>query len=256
MTTVPRLARLAIPLLSGWIFAGGVGTMILTMSLCRLYHPEEFAGSVPTISKAAELAPEKAVFTIGMASVGLCILLAWISVYFYNRRNILRCGRPGLAWFNRLALLLGALEGASVAGLGLFNMDDALVLHMASSYGTFFTGAFAFLTDSFGTARWQPAAGSGAGRHRRPRRFLALAVAAVGCFFFAVFLTKDGDPFGNHLLTRLFYVGAELALGALSFAYAPLYGVELAGDKGLDTVPDPSYRQALNPAPAGSPPSP
>lgn len=232
-----RLARWATGLLGGWIFAGGTATLVLTLAVCRLYHADEFDGNVPTISSAASMQPEQRLFTAGTLSVGICIMIGWCVAYLYNRGHIRRAGPASSHWFNLLALLLGLLEGASVAGLGQFRMDNALDLHMLASYSTFFSGAFAFLVDSLGTARWQPPEGERPSPFRRARLILALFVTGVGTFFFVMFLTKDGEPFGDHLTTRIVYVGAEIALASLSFLYAPLYGAELARRLRVDSGP-------------------
>lgn len=215
-----RKQSLALRLLGGWIFAGGVGTLLLCLALCRVHYPEDFIDDWPTLSEAGSVSPGDHIFTVGMASVGLAIMLFWSLACSINARAVQK--RPALLWLTALTLLLGLIEGVSVAGLGLFRLHVQTDLHMAASYGTFFGGCLAFLADSLGATRWQTDAG------RKRRIALATATAATGLFFFAMFLTKGGNPLGSYMATRIAYCGGEFLLAVLSFGYAPLYGFELA----------------------------
>ncbi len=219
--------RFLVLLLGGWIFVGGVGTVLLTMLTFYRHFPHEFQGTFPTISNAASYDPTELMFAFGMGSVGLCIAIAWPIYGAYNRRNIALSPAPQLHWFNRLGVLLGLTQGISVFLMAYFSMRISLDAHMAASYGTFIAGSFAFQVDAFGTARWREARGLPPGRLRRLRARLALAVAGLGCFFLYMFITKDSNPFGNHHVTRLVYGASELLFSTASFAYAPLAGLEM-----------------------------
>lgn len=213
--------------IGGWILFGGLGSMVLSLVLFRFHHPRKWAESVPTVSEASSYAPSEALFALLMGSVGVAIALGWLFYFAYNRRAIGPQAPAGQYIAIGVTLGLGLTQAVSVFLLAVFSLRTGHDIHMAASYGAFIAGALAFLFDSFVAGRWRDTRSPWLRRWRLRRARLALAVVAASLLFLYMFITKNRDPFGNMLVTRIVYVTSELTMATLSFLYAPICAAEM-----------------------------
>ncbi|HFE38105.1 MAG TPA: hypothetical protein ENK06_06755, partial [Gammaproteobacteria bacterium] len=135
-----------------FITIGGISALLLTRYVAYLYHPEEFARSLPTISKAASLDVATQLFAFTIPVFALGVIFAWYLGFLATRERITALVddefAPRLYLLNKIAVSLGFISAIFLALLAIISLEDNNDWHIYFSYGFFISQTLSFAFDS------------------------------------------------------------------------------------------------------------
>lgn len=213
-----------------FITVGGISTLLLTRYIAYLYHPEVFASSLPTISKAASLDVASQIFSAVMPIIALCVLFAWYMGFLATRERITtlvdKPNAPRLHHLNRTAVTFGFSSAIFLALLAIVSLEDNNDWHIYFSYGFFISQVLSFAFDSYVLLQIRKhvdnaCAEHGLGLDLRPWLCIALVVNAL--FFYFMYLYKNDPLLVDFVFTRPLYVGSEYLSTFIGLSYATAY---------------------------------
>ncbi len=210
----------------------GVPVIVASRVILHYSHPEQFDGTVPSISETAAYHPGSFLFSLGMSIVACSAALSVHMIAGMHRRRLDDLGRCG-AETNSIGIVLGvAYALGMLAALSLFmlanvSLSDQNALHVAFSV-TFFFAQVAFMVLDWVCwrmllARTRPMGITLHGELRVARGRLLAGIVCVSLIFLFLFLTKDRGIFTDRLLVQHVYTLAELCTAFMLLAYAPLH---------------------------------
>ena len=230
-----------------FITVGGISTLLITRYIAYIYHPEVFAQSLPTISKAASLDVASQVFSAVMPLIAFCVLFAWYMGFLATRERITalveKSYAPRLHLLNRIALTLGLTSAVFLASLAIVSLEDNNDWHIYFSYGFFISQVFSFVFDSYVLVQIRKhvdkdCAEHGLGFDLRP--WLSIALLVNASFFYFMYLYKNDPLLVDFAFTRPLYVGSEYLSTFIGLTYATAYLPEIR--RYINSVFDTNYK--------------
>jgi hypothetical protein len=215
------------------VFLIGAPTLLVTRLVFQHHYPQEFVGTLPSISGTAALAPASSVFMWAILATVLCILVAWSLELAMVRHRLATLAPPDprLGQARRLnvfACVTGMLAGVFLGLLAVVNLQTGNRQHMIFSVLFFVCQSMAFLFDAWCAVLQRRLCTGLDGPAERLSIIAKLTVAGItvvsALFFLFMFIAKDKNVFADRYTAQLIYVGAEYLLATLMFAYpAPAY---------------------------------
>jgi len=217
-----------------FITISGISVILLTRYIAYIYHPEEFARSLPTISKTASLDIATQLFASTIPIIAVCVLFAWYLGYLATQERITVLVEekyaPRLHLLNRIALTLGVTSGISLALLAIVSLEDNNDWHIYFSYIFFISQTLSFAFDSSVLLQIRKHVGKDRAKHGfglDVRPWLSIALIINALFFYFMYLYKEDPLLANFALTRPIYVGSEYLSVFIGLSYATAYLPEM-----------------------------
>ena len=223
-----------------WIFlplfitVTGISLILLTRYVAYLYHPEEFARSLPTISKTASLEIATQLFAYTIPVIAVCVLFTWYIGFLATRERIItlvdESDAPRLHTLSRIALVLGLTSAIALALLAIVSLEDNNDWHIYFSYVFFISQTLSFAFDSSVLLKIRKHVGKDQAKHGLGfdvRPWLSIALIFNACFFYFMYLYKEDPLLVDFALTRPIYVGSEYLSVFIGLTYATAYMPEI-----------------------------
>ena len=209
------------------IFVIGTFTVIATGVLYRIYHPEQWVGTLPSISGSSSEPPTSIFFMWLMMPTAFCIVAAWTVklVMDWQRVGALPASRQRvvLAALNVATWSAGALAGLALAALAIVSLGKGHDFHMASSYVFYIAQLVSFILDGVAVVGLRRA-GIGAdgpfGRSTARGKLLVGGTCLVaGLFFCFMYNVRAFVPAASLYTAQEIYVASEYLVALACFAY-------------------------------------
>lgn len=223
-----------------WIFLplfitiAGITSILLTRYVAFIYHPEEFARSLPTISKTASLDIATQLFAYTIPVIAVCVLLTWYIGFLATKERIIALvdenNAPRLHILSRIALILGITSAIALASLAIVSLEDNDPLHINFSYIFFISQTLSFSFDSYVLLQIRKHVGKEQAKHGLGfdlRPWLTIALILNILFFYFLYLYKEEPLLIDFELTRPLYVGSEYLSVFIGLTYASAYLSEI-----------------------------
>jgi hypothetical protein len=209
------------------IFCLGLFSLVATRALFLTYYPEEFVGTVPTISEVISAPPGSSLFVTLVFLITPSIVVAWSLAWLMYRRRlegVTGGAARGIGFWSSAAFSLGLVAALALLLLALYPLHAGAMshfLHLQFSKLFYTAQVCACLCEIVAASRLrklQPAH-----HDRREALFLRLRIAItatnVGGALLFLYLYVDREALGDRLLGQQIFVTTEYFLCALCFAY-------------------------------------
>lgn len=218
------------------IFFVGVVIIFLTRYIFYIYHPSNFEGRVPSISKSAAYAPGSYLFCVGMIIVCILIFItvAHVSNIYHTRINSLMLAEKERRHLQKLCnsgCNIARSAGVFLALLAVISLEVNDPVHIILSFLFFASQNLAFIFDFFCTQKLnhyiRAQDGSSAMLPGRGRAILFVVITCLSLFYLFMFLTKDSDIYSNNYLAHQVFAVTEYTWATLAFLYPAFYYPEI-----------------------------
>ena len=207
------------------IFLIGAPSVFAVRYLYGLYHPNQFIGTVPSISGTTSESPTAEIFEWAMYPVAACIVTAWTLNLDMNLHRLatagVQSGRIGL--LNTLSWACGLLGAVFLIVLAVVNLSDGHDVHMWSSEAFYVAQVLSFLFDiqcAIALRRACPHVSTPEDRNSlRGKILVGLLTLGFSLFFLLMFVIREHLDPSIQYSAQCIYVTTEYIVVLLCFAY-------------------------------------
>jgi hypothetical protein len=209
------------------IFVLGTSSLFVTRYIYWLYHPEEWVGTLPSISGTASEPPASTFFLAMMVAAALCIVISWslaLGMYLQRLRLVRQSDdRARLAMLSVAACGTGMVAGLSLGALAIVSLRDGHDFHIDASYAFFISQVLSFLLEGACAVAVRRACpgldGPVERRAVRVKLIAGLTILVCALFFLFMYHVRDYLAPASLYPAQQIYVASEYVVALLCFAY-------------------------------------